>query len=180
MNDTCLSTSTPGTYSNVTSSNSTRPSTSRHRCLRRVGLILRRHLADFANAIQAGERFTHLRADRRHLHERRRHEPTKNTYIDEIAERHRAGEDRPAADDDHQHADDAGDHRCARANRRGAGDRLGDVAKQLVRAAREHESLARFGDVHFHETNAADRFRQASGDFGVDRAALAKQRTQLG
>ena len=43
-------------------------------CLRRVGLIFRRHLADLANAIEPGERFAHLRADRRDLHERHRHQ----------------------------------------------------------------------------------------------------------
>ena len=88
--------------------------------------------------------------------------PTKKTYMNEIAERHRAGEDRAAADDDH-----AGRRSCpmidrrSRANRRRAGDRLGDVAEQLVRAAREDEPLARLGDVDLHEAHAADRLGRA-------------------
>ena len=71
-----------------------------------------------------------------------------------------------------------GDHGRAGADGRRAGDRLGDVAEQLVRAAREDESLARLGDVHLHEADAAERLGESSGDLGVDRAALAEERTK--
>ena len=54
-----------------------------------------------------------------------------------------------------------GDHRRARADGRRAGDRLGDVAEQLVRAAREDEPLARLGDVDLHEADAAERLGRA-------------------
>ena len=93
----------------VTSWNSTSAVDVAHRLLRRVGLILGRHLADLANAIEAGERLAHLRADRRDLHERQRHEADEEDVHHEVAERHRAGEDRAAADDDHQHADQPDD-----------------------------------------------------------------------
>ena len=62
-NDTCFSTGTPGLYSNVTSSNSTSPRVSGIGRAVGVFLILGRHLPDFADAIEAGERLGHLRAD---------------------------------------------------------------------------------------------------------------------
>ena len=106
------------------------------------------------------------------------HQSDEERVHDEVAERHRAGENRATADDDHHHADDAGDHGRSRADRRRSGDRLGDVAEELVRAAREHQSLARLGHVDLHQTHAADRLGEPAGDFGVDRAAFAEERTE--
>ena len=95
-----------------------------------VLLILRRRLPDLADAIEPGERLAHLRPDRRDLHQRRRHQPDEEDVHDEIAERHRAADDRASADDDHEHADHADDHRRRGADRRRPGDRRRDVLEQ--------------------------------------------------
>ena len=88
--DTCFSTGTPGLYSNLTSSNATSPSSVAERRARRVLVVLGRHLQDLADAIEAGERLGDLRADRRDLHDRRRHQAGEEDVGDEVAERHRA------------------------------------------------------------------------------------------
>ena len=88
------------------------------------------------------------------------------------------GQDRAAADDDHDDADDADDDRRERGDRRHAGHRLRDVAEQPVRALREDELLALLGGVGLDDADAAERLVQAAGDLGVDLAALAEQRTQ--
>ena len=73
-NDTCFSTGTPGLYSNVTSSNSTSPRDVGQRRAVGVLLVLGRHRADLADAIEPGERLGDLRADRRELNHRHRHQ----------------------------------------------------------------------------------------------------------
>ena len=78
-NDTCFSTGTPALYSNVTSSNSTSPRMSGMRPAVGVFLILGRHLADFADAIEAGERLGDLRADVRELDHRHRDQRRSST-----------------------------------------------------------------------------------------------------
>ena len=110
-NETCFSTGTPALYSK------------RH--VLELDLAARRRraarasrrprprsriAADLADAVEPGEGFGDLRADRRDLDDRRGHQAGEEDVHDEVAERHRAGEDRAAADDDHDHADDADDH----------------------------------------------------------------------
>ena len=88
------------------------------------------------------------------------------------------GQDRAAADHDHQHADDADDDRRERRDRRDAGDRLRDVAEQAVHAPREDQLLALLGGVGLDDPDAAERLVQPAGHLGVDLAALAEQRPQ--
>ena len=73
-NDTCFSTGTPGLYSKLTSSNSTSPRMSGSGARSGVFLVLGRHLPDLADAVEAGERFGHLRADVGELDHRHRHQ----------------------------------------------------------------------------------------------------------
>ena len=104
--------------------------------------------------------------------------PIEEDVHDQIAERHLAGEDGAAAEPDHQHADDADDHRAAGGRRRHAGHRLGDVAEQPVRALGEDDLLALLRGVGLDDADAAERFGEPAGDLGVDLAALAEQRPQ--
>ena len=60
----------------------------RQRLLRRVFIVFGSHLADFADAIQAGERFGQLRADRGELDHRHRHQGGEGEIGDQIADRH--------------------------------------------------------------------------------------------
>ena len=142
--------------------------------------ILGGHAAQLVNTIETRERFGDLRADRGDADERRRDETDEKDVLHELAERHGAAQDRAAADDDHQHADSP-DHElreCADAG--DAGHRRRDVAEQLVRAARKNEPLAPLGAIRLHDPDAAERLRQPAGDVGVQLAALAEQRAQLG
>ena len=120
-NETCFSTGTPGLYSNVTSSNSTSPRDVRHGPPMGVFLVFGRHLADFADAIEAGERFGHLRADVRQLNDRHGDHGDHRQIPDEVADRHRAGADRGAANQHHRDADGADHEPGKRADRRDAG-----------------------------------------------------------
>ena len=83
-----------------------------------------------------------------------------------------------AADDDHDHANDADDDRRERRDAGHAGDRLRDVPEQAMDALREHQLFALFGGVGLHDADAAERFVQPSGDLGVDFAALTEERAQ--
>ena len=76
----------------------------RQRCPRRVFLILGGHTADLADAVEPGERFAQLRADRRQLNHGHRHQRRERQIHDEIADRHRAVPDRAAADQHHRDA----------------------------------------------------------------------------
>jgi hypothetical protein len=82
------------------------------------------------------------------------------------------------ADDDQQDADQSREDRRSGAHDRRAGDRLGDIAKQLVHAAREDEPLAGLRDIDLHQAHAADRLSESARHFGVDRTALAEERAQ--
>ena len=104
--------------------------------------------------------------------------PGEDQIDDEVAERHRAGDDRAAADDDHDDADHADDDGRERGDRRHAGDRLGDVAEQPVNALREDQLFALLGGVGLDDADAAERFVQPAGHLGVDLSALAEERPQ--
>jgi predicted aconitase len=75
-----------------------------------VLVVFRPHLHQFVDAIESRERFAHLRSNRGDLHERNRHQANEEGVHHKVAQRHRALEDRPAAHDDHHHANDPGDH----------------------------------------------------------------------
>ena len=86
---TCFSTGTPGLYSKLTSSNTISPSicASGARVLSSSSSVFMVH--QLVDAIEAGERFADLRADRRDLDDRRGHQSGEEDVVDEVAERHR-------------------------------------------------------------------------------------------
>ena len=168
----------PGLYSNQTLLERDVAANAIERLPLRVLIRLGRHVENLANAIESGERFGQLRADRRDRDERRRDQADEEDVHDQIAQRHVAGDDRAPAEEDHQHADDADDDGAARGGGRHAGHRLGDVAEQPVRALGEDDLLALLGGVGLDDPDAAERLGEAAGDFGVDLAALAEQRPQ--
>ena len=83
-----------------------------------------------------------------------------------------------SADQHHRDQRRPEDQRRGRADRGHAGQRLGDVAEQPVRALGEHHLLALLGRVGLDDADAAERFGQPARHLGVDRAALAEQRPQ--
>ena len=109
-----------------------------------VLLIFGRHAADLADAIEPGERLAHLRADRRQLDHRHRHQRGEREVHHQIADRHRAAADRVAADQHHRDAGRADHDRRERGDRRDAGQRLRDVAEQAVRALARRRALRAF------------------------------------
>ena len=166
-------------YSNVTSSNSTSPRTSGSGCAAGVLLVLGRHLADLADAIEAGERLGHLRADVDASW-------TTGIVISAVNDRYMTKSpivivplriDVPPTSiiampiAPMTSAENAVDGRHA-------GQRLRDVAEQPVRALREDELLALLGRVGLDDADAAERFGEPAGDLGVDLAALAEERPQ--
>ena len=88
--------------------------------------------------------------------------PVKNMYMTKSPSVIVPGEDRAAADDDHQHADDADDDASRRADTTDTPIiELRDVAEQPVDAVREHERLAPLGRVGLDDADAAERSRRA-------------------
>ena len=144
----------------------------------RVLVELGRHVEDLADAIEAGKRLGDLRADRRDRDERRRDQADEEDVHHQVAERHLPGDDRAAAQPDHQDADDADDDGAARRRRRHAGHRLRDVAEQPMRALGEDDLFALLRRVRLDDADAAERLGEPAGDLRVDLAALAEQRPQ--
>ena len=178
-NDTCFSTGTPGVVLERHIVELDLAADVRQRRQAGVLLILGRHAADFADAIEARERFADLRADVGELHDRHRHERRERQIHDEVADRHLrpSGSTLPPIsiiairlNAEHQ--------RRRRADRRDAGHRLRDVPKQAVRAFREHDLFALLRRVGLDDADAAERFGEAAGHLGVDLAALAEERPQ--
>ena len=176
---TFLSTGVPGLYSKLTSSNTTSPRDLAERRLARVLLVLGRHLHQLADAIEPGERLADLRADRRHLDDRRRQQAGEEDVVEEVADRHlaRPGSTRPptmimmtpmipmiAVENAVIAETPVID--------------LRDVAEQPVGALGEDQLLALLGGVGLDDADAAERFVEAAGDLGVDLAALAEERPQ--
>ena len=64
------------------------------RLARAVLVVLGLHRHQVVDAIEAGECFADLRADRGDLHDRRRHQPGEEDVVHEVAERHASRDDR--------------------------------------------------------------------------------------
>ena len=163
VSDTFFSTGTPASYSNDTLSNTTCPSRCAQRLARRILVVLGRHRLDLADPIEAGQRFRQLRADRRHLDERRRQHADEEDVHDEIAERHRPGENRAAADDHHDDADRADDDAAERRDGGNARQRFADVREEAHRAGFEDAIFALFSGVGLDDPDAAERLGEAAG-----------------
>ena len=143
-----------------------------------VFLILGRHAANLADAIEAGERFADLRADVGQLDHRQRHQRGEREIHDEVADRHLARANRRPADQHHRDQARAEDQRRRGADGGHAGHRLRDVAEQPVRALGEDHLFALLGRVGLDDADAAERFGEPAGHLRVDLAALAEQRPQ--
>ena len=103
----------------------------------RIFFILSRHVHHFADSIKAGERFGNLCADGRELNQRHGHHAGEHYVHEKIANRHLTGDDGVSAYQNDHHSHGANDERRKSGSRGNTGHRLGDVPKELVRAARE-------------------------------------------
>ena len=135
---------------------------------------------NFVRAVEAGEGLGDLRADADDSENGRDQERQERREGQEVAERERAGEDLARADEHHHRADDAHQHGGRKAHERHGGERLQHVVEQALDAAGEDGGLALLGVIALDDAHAAQRFRQAAGDLGVDLAALAEDRPDLG
>ena len=85
-----------------------------------------------------------------------------------------SGDDLAGAEVHDERADDAEDDGGGEAHEGLRGERGDDVLEQAVDAGGEDAGLAGFGVVALDDADAAERFGEAAGDFGVDLAALAE------
>ena len=123
---------------------------------------------DFARALQPGDRFGDLRADRHDLKHRRDQQHQERVERQPLAGCHSAADDGVSAEFVHQRADDAHHRHARQTHQRGRRDRLQDVVEQPLHSGGEDRFLAIFRVISLHHANAAERFRQAAGDFGGD------------
>ena len=112
------------------------------------------------------------------LHDGHRHEGGERQVHHEIADGHDAGANGGAADEHHGDERRREDEGARRANRGHAGQGLGDVPEQAMRALRKHDLFALLGGVRLDDADASERFGEAAGDLSVDLAALAKEWTE--
>ena len=73
-----------------------------------------------------------------------------------------------------ERADDAEDDGGGEGHKGLRGERVDDVLEKAIDAAGKDFGLAVFGVVALDDANAAERFGEAAGDFGVDLGALAE------
>ena len=85
-----------------------------------------------------------------------------------------SGDDLARAEVHDERADDAQEHGGGEAHQRLRGERADDVVEQALDAAGEDARFALLGVVALDDADAAERFGEAAGDFGVDFAALAE------
>ena len=129
---------------------------------------------DLAGAVEAGEGFGELRADGDELHDGRGHEGEHHDvgHVAAGSELADGVEVRAHVHDDH--ADDAEDDGGRERHEGLRGERADDVLEEAVDTAGEDRGFAVFGVVALDDADAAERFGEAAGDFGVDLGALAE------
>src|SRR5688572_10776165 len=137
--------------------------------------VLGAHLADLANPVEPRKRFGDLRADGRNLNEWRGDHADEKDVHHEAPQRHGAGENRAAADNDHYDSDQADDERTCGADERGGSERAGNVGEQLVDSLAEDPVFTLFRYVDLHDPDAPERFGKAPGDVGVQPTTVAEQ-----
>ncbi len=147
------------------------------RLARLVFIVFGGHGLDFADAVEAGERFAELGADGRHLNHRRRQQPDKEDVHEQIAKRHRPGQNRAAAHQNHDDPYGADDEAAECRDRGDPGQRLPHVLEESIHTFREYLILARFSGVGLDDADAPEGLREAAGDFCGDFSALAEQRS---
>src|SRR5215210_7599495 len=109
---------------------------------RRIFAVFGRPLFALTTTIETGQCVRQLRPDRRHLNQRYRQKPHEKDVHDEVAERHRAGEYRAAADHHDDHANHPDDGTAERRDGGDARECLSNVFKQALNARREYAILA--------------------------------------
>ncbi len=119
------------------------------------------HRHHFANAVEAGEGFRDLRADRGQFDDRHRQQERERDVHQKIAQRHRSGLNGVTADNDHHDRDGADDHRRERTDRRHACHRFGYIPKKPVSTAGERKLLSFFRGVRLDDADAAETIRPA-------------------
>ena len=138
------------------------------------GLVLFELRHDLVRAVEAGKGLSQLRADVHDLEDRRDHEGEKHVVLEVVADRPRVAQHAMPAQPHHQRRHQAQHGGRGRREHAGHGQRLHHVLQQPLDAAGEDVGLALFGVIALDDAHAAQRLRQAAGDFGVDFAALAK------
>src|SRR6185369_10561986 len=129
---------------------------------------------DFAGAIESGDGFSKLRADANDLDDGRDQKNQEHVIGEESADCEFSREDLVRANI-HVDGSDHSDHH-ARRKRHERGERQGanDVIEQALHTSAENFLLALFCVIALDDADSAERFGEASGDFGVDLAPIPK------
>ena len=127
--------------------------------------------------LQAGDCFGELRTDRNHLNDGRDQETEKQCVSEEAAHRKGARQYLPRSDVHDDGANHSEQHAGGEAHKGRSGQRTHDIVEQALHTGREYGVLPFFGVISLNHPHAAERFRQAPGNLGIDLAALAKNGT---
>ena len=137
-------------------------------------LVLFQFGHEFVGAVEAGKGLGQLRADGDDLKDRRGHEDQEHVVAQVVAEGPAMGHDQMPAHAHHNRRQQAHRGRSGGGESAGHGQGLHDIVEQAANALGEDTRLAIFGVVSLDDADAAQRFGQPAGDFGVDLAAFAK------
>ncbi len=129
---------------------------------------------DLGGAVEAGEGLGELGADGDELDDGGDHEGEEHDVGDVAAGGELAGDDLVGAEVHDERADDAEDGGGGERHEGLRGERGDDVLEEAVGAGGEDVGLALFGVIALDDADAAERFGEAAGDFGVDLGALAE------
>ena len=104
----------------------------------------------------------------------RDHEGEEHVVAEVVADRPGASEHSVTAEPHDERRNEAEHSGGRRRHDAGHGERAHHVLEEPLDAFREDRMFALFGVIALDDANAAERFREAAGDFGVDAAALAE------
>ena len=144
-------------------------------------LVLRPLGEDFLGAVQAGQRFGNLRADRHHLEHGRHQESQERGEGHHVAHRHalRHGEVLAGPHVHHRGAHHTHKDSGREAHQRNGREAFQHVIQQALHAAREDAGLLGLGVVALDHADSGERFREPPRDIGRDYGAFAENGADL-
>ena len=131
---------------------------------------------DFLGAVESGQGFGQLGADRHHLKHRRHQHGQEHGEGHQVAHGHAAGHDLARADVHHGAAHNPHQGVGRKTHQRHGGERTQHVVEQALDPAGKHARLLRLGVVPLHHAHAGQGFGKTPLHFGVDFSAFPKDR----
>ena len=128
------------------------------------------------HAVQPCKGLRDLSTDADHREHGRNHKTKVQCEGKEIADSHLAGQNQTASGDHDGDANDPHQQGRRETNHRSRKQRPPDILKEAEGAGFKYGGLAFFRVKAFDHAHTSKRFRQASGDLGVDLSALTENR----